>query len=346
MCGIAGYIGTSKYPSLSFKIATRLFERLESRGTDASGYYGAEGHNIHYHKQPIKSSAYVKTEPWKKLHDKNCDMLIMHARGASKGQPEDNRNNHPFLNQDQTLAFIHNGTLTEMEYVHLRKRYEVESACDSEILMRIILSADGEKSQQKFPNEKPEIAHRLMGLCDVFSLINHGHMAVAVAENTYEEKRLWLFRNQHRPLWIIDAQESLGQIWFCSTPDIWAASVGTIRELRGVPAFSRNKIHELLTKEVWLFSLADSEIKYKRFSINQDKQIPWQPEKPNLLPPAKNSEYVGIMKLIRDTLGDIDLEYSKVENENSLTPQGYAEFVTRLHNINQDLQSVKRDLER
>lgn len=350
ICGIAGYIGVSKNPALTFRLATRLFERLEPRGWDASGFYGSEGDTIHYHKQPLKSTLYVKTDPWKKLHDKNCEMLIMHARGASQGMgpPADNRNNHPFLNQDQTLALIHNGRVTDAEYAALRKKYEVESGCDSEILMRIIVGANAAKAVEKFPTEPPELASRLMGLKDVFSFINHGHMAAAVAENTVEEKRLWLFRNEHRPLWIADTRESLGQVWFCSTADIWTTVVNSIHDLRKVPGFSRHKFYDLTPKEVWMFALKDQDLRYRRFSVNQQLDVPWVQDAPKVKPkgPTKNSEYANAIALIMETLNDIDVEYGQIESENSLTPQGYSELVIKLHNINQDLQAVKRDLER
>lgn len=354
MCGIAGYIGVSKNPALTFKLATRLFERLESRGDDASGYYGSEGDTIHYHKQPLRSAHYVKGDSWKKLTDKNCEMMIMHARGASQGVggPQDNRNNHPFLNSDQTLALIHNGRVTDTEYNALLKKYEVESACDSEILMRVLVGADSVKAAEKFPAERPEIAARLMGLKDIFSFINCGHMASAVAENTPEEKRLWLFRNEHRPLWIADARESLGQIWFCSTPEIWTAGVNAVHDLRRTPGFSRHKLYDLTPLEVWMFALPKEtqDVQYRRFAVNQQPPMPWQHdgtkvrlEKPT---PSKNSEFTSVVSSIRSVLDDLENEYSQIERENAMTPQGYNDLVVQLEALNQQLQAVRNGLER
>ena len=280
-------------------------------------------------------------------------MLVMHARGASQGPPADNRNNHPFLNQEQTLALIHNGTLTDTEYRALKKKYEVESSCDSEILLRIIVGASLEKAQAKYPNEQPEVAARLMGLQDTFSVINHGHMAAAVAENTPEQKRLWLFRNKHRPLWVADARESLGQVFFCSTPEIWTSAVNAVHDLRKLPGFSRHKLYDLTTHEVWMFTLVAEDIQYRRFSVNQQPPVPWQNDgiKVRLpgkqpAPPAAKSEFVDVMTRLRESLDELDVEYSQIENENSLTPQGYSELVIGLHNVAQDLQAVRQGLER
>lgn len=354
MCGIAGYIGVSKNPALTYKLASRLFERLESRGVDASGFYGSEGDTIHYHKQPLRSAHYVRTEPWKNLADKNCEMLIMHARGASQGvgAPQDNRNNHPFLNQDQTLALIHNGRVTDVEYQALRKKYEVESTCDSEILMRVLVGADPARAAEKFPGERPELAQRLMGLKDIFSFINRGHMASAVAENTPEEKRLWLFRNQHRPLWVADTRESLGQIWFCSTPEIWTAGINAVHDLRRVNGFSRHKLYDLTPFEVWMFALpaAAHETQFRRFSVSQQPPVPWQHDGSKVridkTAPSKNSEFASVVAKIRSVLTDLEDEYGQIERENAMTPQGYNDLVHQLELLHQQVQTVRSGLER
>ena len=67
MCGILGVIGESLDPHFSFEILTQLFIKTESRGEDASGMWGTqrgnEG-NIIYHKEPLKSSEFIKLPIW------------------------------------------------------------------------------------------------------------------------------------------------------------------------------------------------------------------------------------------------------------------------------------------
>ena len=348
MCGIAGYIGESKNPNLTYRLATRLFERIESRGTDASGFYGSEGDTIHHHKQTLRSAHYVKTEPWRNLGGKNCNMLIAHARGASVGDPQDNRNSHPFLNKEKTLALVHNGTLTTAEYKNLLKRYEVESACDSEILMRIIIGSDAAAAAVKYPDEKPDVAARLLGLKDLFSVINHGHMAAAVAENTPGEKRLWLFRNEHRPLWVADVRDSLGQVFFCSTPEIWTSAVNATHDLRRLPGFSKHKLYNLTPQEVWMFTLAD-DLQYRRFSVSQDTPVPWKHDGTKVAldcKPTPTSELAVVLANLRESLDFIEQACGDIEQENSLTPQGYSELVNGLGMVDQDLLAVRQGLEK
>lgn len=353
MCGIAGFVGVSKNPGASFKLLSRLFERLEIRGTDASGFYGVANGVAHHHKQPQRSSVYVRGESWRSLQDKNCDILIVHARAASQGPPQDNRNNHPFVNQENTLALIHNGKVVESEYAALSQKYEVESACDSEILMRIVDGASKELAAEKFPGEHEGMALRLMGMKDIFSFITHGHMATAIAENLPDQKRLWLFRNKHRPLWVADMRESLGQVFFCSTPDIWIGAVNSMPELRRVPGFSRHKLYDLVPHEIWLFSLTGENIGYRRFSVNQQPPVPWKHDGTKVKVngqektlPMKSSEFTVMMSLLRNTLDQLETEYGLIEGENSLTPQGYNELIDGLKGLHQDLSTIRQGLER
>ena len=102
MCGIAGFIGESKNSQASFSILTKLFEKVESRGIDAAGFWLAEnGKNgrIFYHKQPGRSSEFVHGEVWKSCSNIDINLALVHARGASKGygDPSINKNNHPFV---------------------------------------------------------------------------------------------------------------------------------------------------------------------------------------------------------------------------------------------------------
>jgi len=164
------------------------------------------------------------------LRDFNPDILLLHARQASLGvgHPVININNHPFTNDNQSLCLIHNGRIFEFNV--LRKNFQVLSECDSEIILRII------EAEQD----------RTVGIANVFSLINYGHMAVALGEIVADKKTLWLFRNRHRSLWVIDLREELGQIFFCSTANIWAHAVCSLN-------FKKQKLIEVPTEEVWRF---------------------------------------------------------------------------------------------
>jgi glucosamine 6-phosphate synthetase-like amidotransferase/phosphosugar isomerase protein len=123
MCGIAGFIGTSTNPDISHKIITKVFEELESRGRDAAGFWGCgEDQRVVYQKQPIRSSQMVHQQEWKKLKEFRPNLLLTHARGASQGTPQINKNNHPFTTTDYRVGMVHNGKVPNGQYECLTKK--------------------------------------------------------------------------------------------------------------------------------------------------------------------------------------------------------------------------------
>lgn len=234
MCGIAGFIGKSTDSDESFRLATALFQVTAVRGTDASGFWGKNELASHYYKEAVPSGKLIQHIHWNNLKKSLPNLLLLHCRAASPGVgiPQFNFNNHPFVSQDETLAVIHNGNISR-EYQNFQHDYSCESNCDSEILLRILES----KSE------------RIQGIQEIWSIVQEGHMAVAVGEYTNEEYSLWLFRNEHRPLWVADLQDSLGQVFFCSTPEIW---------FHASHKFKNVLLQEIPDHEVWQFQYQTS----------------------------------------------------------------------------------------
>ena len=261
---------------VSYQIITRLFEKSETRGIDASGYWGVETGKegaLLYHKEPTRSSQFVKSLAWKQIQSYDLNLLLVHARGASKGvgEPAFNKNNHPFTSTDRSLGLVHNGRVDDIEYNALKQKFVVNSNCDSEIILRIIENA--ENCDLELPDDL--YPKRLAGIRNAFSLINEGHMAVALGERGSEgDRHLWLFRNQHRPLWLVDLMEQLGQIFFMSEPAIWEEGV---HDVKGISR--SHKLIEFPHNQVWYFRLTDSETQVKdvhKFEIFKDNYKPWQ----------------------------------------------------------------------
>lgn len=148
----------------------------------------------------------------------------------------------------------------------MKKKYHVNSQCDSEILLRIFEQAKHQYSE-KFLNEYIGILperERMAGIKDIFSYVTQGHMAVAIGEwKNNNGRNLWLFRNEHRPLWIADARNNLGQIFFFSDPSIWKSAANAI----GDKSIINSKIIEVIDHEIWHFSL-DSENKTSHILVN------------------------------------------------------------------------------
>ena len=241
---------------------TELFSYSEIRGEDASGFWGTEigdEGSIVYQKEPIKSSEFVKTKAWTDLQDIELNMLIAHARGASTGvgSPLDNVNNHPFVSTCRTIGLIHNGRIPEFEYRSLLKKYQVESTCDSELFLRIFEGSehisDADVLDTLVPLQSKDLDEqtkkRLIGLKDIWSFSNHTQMAIAIGERLETNKRrLWMFRNEHRSLWLFDMRKELGQVFFCSTPEIWGESIQATKLHK---IFKKIAINELPTEEIW-----------------------------------------------------------------------------------------------
>lgn len=290
MCGIFGFIGKSTNPKVSFDLANALFLKTEIRGEHASGFWGCEADDgcVVYDKEPLKSSSYINHDIWKKgFGDLNADLLIGHCRLTSQGHERVNRNNHPHWSDDKKVAMVHNGKIPE--YNALKGRYDTNSECDSEILLRMFESAEAFKDQEEFlkkefPTMPPFLAYRLLGLKEIFSRVNYGAMAVAIGERADDGNRyLWLFRDDDRPLHVVDMRKTLGQIFFCSTAEIWRASVDACPSVK--PFIPQDQvIIEFPVYQVWLLATnlaAEEEAKrwnIRKFKITKTKYYDWQKE--------------------------------------------------------------------
>lgn len=255
MCGIAGIIGTSKKPKVSYKILTHLFSALEERGTDAAGCWGVEAKakpSIIYHKEPIKSSEFITTPFWKDLQNLNPNLFLLHARKASYGvgTPYINKNNHPFVSVDKRIGLVHNGKINESNF--LSKSYETVTTVDSEILLRMYENPYSD--ELKIDNTPNYINERLLGIHDIFSVVNEGSMAVSIGELHADGSRtLFLFRNEKRPIWLVDLRKALGQIVFFSDPVLWEQAVINSKQARELGYCHR--LSELPNDEVWVFKI-------------------------------------------------------------------------------------------
>jgi hypothetical protein len=297
LCGIFGFIGVSKDPKVTYDLLNKLFVKTEPRGTDASGFYGcsvADG-SIMYDKEPKKSSEYIKQDIWQKdvpaFIQGGVDLFIGHCRATSVGGgPERiNKNNHPHVSDDRRVAMVHNGKIPE--FSALKGRYSIESDCDSEILLRMfessrVIAKERETQlKEEFPTMSTFLAERLLGMKEIFSRVNYGAMAVAIAERGDDNSRyLWLFRDEERPLWVIDMRKTLGQIFFCSTAEIWRSVIEDTPSAKDYVT-ADHVIIEFPPYQVWLLSTDENEEgpnkpwQIRKFKITKTKHIDhWQAE--------------------------------------------------------------------
>ncbi len=247
MCGIFGFIGKSTNPKATYALITALAIKTEPRGKESTGFWGTQGGEdgqIIYHKEPIPSSEMINRDMWKLLKGFNPDLFLGHCREPTltAGSPKVNKNNHPHVSANRTVAMIHNGKVEEYQTLKNKSYWkDLKGDCDSEIILRMFergncLKGNTDWLQAKYPEFEPEFGYRLYGLEHIFAKLNNGAMAVAVGERHEGHRRsLWLFRDDKRPLHLIDLRKSLGQIFFCSTLAIWRESVDSCEAKHYIP---------------------------------------------------------------------------------------------------------------
>lgn len=188
-------------------------------------------------------------------------MLLVHARAASLGfgTPSINKNNHPFVSSDKTVGLIHNGRMSDIDYRTFKKKYEVFSDCDSELYLRI------------FESQK----NRIESLKTLWSMLGKSQMAVAIGERLEGyQRRLWLFRNKWRSLWLADLRQSLGQIFFFSTAEIWEESVWFCEEARSY--LKKSKMIEMPAEEILQITYAQNDFKKNHIEVKSSGALkPW-----------------------------------------------------------------------
>ncbi len=137
MCGIFGYIGQQD----PFTACIRGLERLEYRGYDSIGIAGisVDKKQLILHKHAGKVAHFKTKIPQGPLP---LSLAIGHTRWATHGKVND-LNAHPHLDEQSTLALVHNGILEN--YLSLKDKllaqgYSFISETDTEVIAQLIAS--------------------------------------------------------------------------------------------------------------------------------------------------------------------------------------------------------------
>ena len=276
MCGLLGYIGSSKDRKKTEAIITSLFKHTQVRGMDASGFYCSsefDNKKIFYHKQIGNSSDLISNDVYKRIWNQTTNLGLFHCRAASigVGLPSINKNNHPFVSKSLKKAIIHNGLISRGEYNLLKNYYDTETDCDSEIVLRILEQDD--KSI-------------LENIGDFLSFTENSQFAVAYAECHAKARKLFLFRNQHRPLYYADFRNNLGQIIFFSTLEILFSALDDAKELGvhllpskivemsplNIYEFQYDEGHEILQTTYQAKKISNDNSLYNKYKITECDQ--------------------------------------------------------------------------
>lgn len=132
MCGIVAYIGgRDVYP-----ILIKGLKRLEYRGYDSAGVAILNGSlNVYKTKGKV-----VDLEEKSKGQSLTGHVGMGHTRWATHGEPND-KNSHPHVSQDGSLAIIHNGIIENYATLKeelLKRGHEFRSDTDTEVLIHLI----------------------------------------------------------------------------------------------------------------------------------------------------------------------------------------------------------------
>lgn len=132
MCGIVGYIG----PKEAYPIVIKGLKRLEYRGYDSAGV-ALINDGLKVYKKKGKVADLEEDTVGKNVQS---NIGIGHTRWATHGEPSD-RNAHPHLSNDGSLAMIHNGIIENYAKIKqelLNKGYTFSSDTDTEVLLNFI----------------------------------------------------------------------------------------------------------------------------------------------------------------------------------------------------------------
>lgn len=133
MCGIVAYLGERN----AHDIILKGLKRLEYRGYDSAGIAIVSDNDLKLFKKKGKVS---ELEHHINGNKPSGGTGIGHTRWATHGEPTD-RNAHPHLSSDNTLAIIHNGIIenySSLKQDLMNKGHEFKSDTDSEVAIHFI----------------------------------------------------------------------------------------------------------------------------------------------------------------------------------------------------------------
>jgi len=192
MCGLAGiFLGDSERSPIELAALRSVFTRLlvlsELRGRHATGVALVDRNSRHWlAKRAVPASAFVADPVYQKILSRlgnDSAVLLGHARWATRGSVEDDRNNQP-IRAGQVIG-THNGTIENADELFERLALRRTAEVDSEVLFR----AAAETLRSGALDEAEILA--FLALC-------HGQVAAALISRE-EPGRLLLIRG-NRPL--------------------------------------------------------------------------------------------------------------------------------------------------
>ena len=132
MCGIMGFIRTSRNTIMTKAVVTNVFREISTRGKDAAGWGMLLPRGALMEKGPYPTERLARWKNYKR-NINSINLMVGHARMTTMGTEKKNRNNHPHCSQGLENILVHNGIIYDGW-----EDYSTKGECDSEILLRAI----------------------------------------------------------------------------------------------------------------------------------------------------------------------------------------------------------------
>lgn len=182
MCGILGFVSDKiQHPAEAHKFMGALLDKSKIRGKDASGFAAKADSILLTDKHPIAADDFVRlSKAFRDLRHRSSVSMIGHTRAATNGDPRRNKNNHPF--HGPRYSIVHNGGIMCFRDIAKYHGFNLETACDSEVILHCLEERDSIRE----------------GIINAFNKLDAtGWMAVAALDR--ESGDIHLFRNSHQP---------------------------------------------------------------------------------------------------------------------------------------------------
>ena len=140
ICGIAGVVRWGKIPIQEDQVGMLLVDN-EHRGNDASGLVIQQANgSLNVIKKDIPGWRLVTSDEYAKFIAEHLRpdsrSVLVHARGASQGNPRNNDNNHPMF--AGVSAIIHNGVIRNDDALFQTYKLERKAETDSDIIRAMV----------------------------------------------------------------------------------------------------------------------------------------------------------------------------------------------------------------
>lgn len=180
MCGIVGMISkqTSGFSWKDKQMFSNMLYADAIRGFDSTGVFSVNKYgNLKMIKAAQRADAFIQTKKYKDFEDDiftDARIVVGHNRASTRGATND-QNAHPFIEKE--ICLIHNGTLTAHKHL-----------ADKEVDSHAICHSIANKGYE--------------------DTIPHVHGAFALIWYDAKIKKLFVGRNDERPLWVLQTKDT------------------------------------------------------------------------------------------------------------------------------------------